>query len=131
MSFRRIPGMRRGGALGGFRGGMGSSPWRLERGMLALMVVSAVVFVLSAVVPGLHDHLVLVPRRALRGLALWQPLTALFTNLTFGRFVLDLVFLWLMGSFVERAIGRRDAVVLYLTSGVVAYFATAAAGLWL
>ena len=136
MSFRRIPGMRgRGRGAGGFmglgggRGGGGRFQWRLERGMLLLIVFSAVGFAVCAAEPRLREHLVVLPWRTFHRLELWQPLSGLFVHLSLGSFILNAIFIWLMGSFIERAIGRVEAIVLYVASGAIGYFVAAAAAL--
>src|SRR5262245_34337283 len=113
MSFRTISGSRRRGGIGGFMGSAGRSQWRLERGMLTLIIASTAVSLLAVLVPALAPHLVLIPERALKHFELWQPVTALFVELSLGSFIFEMLFLWLMGSFVERSVGQREVIVLF------------------
>src|SRR5262245_6919185 len=129
MSFRTISGSRRRGGMGGFMGSAGRSQFRLEHGMLSLILASTAVSLAGWLVPALLPHLVLTAERALKHFELWQPLTALFVHVSLGSFVFDMLFLWLMGSFVERALGRRESIVLFVATGVAGYFATAAVAL--
>jgi len=109
-------------------GSAGRGQFRLERGMLLVIALSTFVLVLSALFPTLPQHLVLVPSRALRHFELWRPVSALFAYLSLGAFVFDMIFLWLMGSFIERALGRRDTLIMFAVTGVLGYFAAALAG---
>src|SRR5262249_24313555 len=110
---------------------MGTGLWqlRLGRGMLAVLLASVAVSLLVALVPELAAHLVLFPERALRHLELWQPLTALFVHLSLGSLLFTALLLWLLGSFVDRAVGSRETVLLVLVTGVTGYFALAAVAL--
>src|SRR5258706_73268 len=120
MDFRDLPGAKRGRRrirplFGGFRG-PSASQFRLGRGMLAIMVATSAVSLACAIWPSLRPHLVLIPQRALRGLELWQPLTATFVHLQVSGFLLNLLMLWLMGGFVEQAIGARRSIRLCLAT---------------
>lgn len=118
---------------GPFRGGFGAGPLQLGlgRGMLLIMIVTSAVFVLCMLRPALIGYLILTPQIALRHFALWQPLTALFTHVDFRSFLIDMLMFWLIGSFVERSVGRRETLALFLVSGVGGYLVAAVVGLWL
>jgi len=63
------------------------------------------------------QHLVLVPETALHG-QFWQPLTYIFFEGNLLGFVLDNVFLWLLGATLEGTYGSRWFAELYFTSSI-------------
>jgi membrane associated rhomboid family serine protease len=135
MDLRDLPGAkgrrrRFGTFIPGFRGPR-ASQFRLGYGMLVLILATSAVSLACAVWPALRPHLVLIPERTLRAHELWQPLTATFAHLEAGSFVFHLLMLWLMGGFVEQAIGARRSIQLCLVTATVGYLVAAGVGLWL
>jgi membrane associated rhomboid family serine protease len=83
------------------------------------------VFVREARAP-IEAHLALGPR--LFAGEVWQPLTSLFTHLNPLGFIFNLMGVWFIGATMERLIGTRRFIVLFLASGVLANLAIA--GVW-
>jgi len=57
------------------------------------------------------------PSLFFRGMV-WQPLTTLFLHAQFMHFAGNMFFLWMFGSSVAQALGRRRFLALYLGGGV-------------
>jgi membrane associated rhomboid family serine protease len=74
--------------------------------------------------PLVETHLAIGP--GLFAGELWQPLTSLFVHVDFLGFVFDIIGLWFVGAFVERAQGTRRCFALFLVAGVLANVTLAA-----
>jgi membrane associated rhomboid family serine protease len=105
---------------------------RLTPAIKALMIVHTVAFLFFAIVheaqPFIIGHLMVGPGFWREP---WQPLTSMFVDAYGGGggagfFLLDLLGLWFVGAYVERAMGLRRFVTWYFLTGVLA---TTAAGL--
>jgi membrane associated rhomboid family serine protease len=104
---------------------------RLTPAIKALVIVDALLFFLLLALYGrpagaaLEAHLGLGPG-FFRG-ELWQPLTALFVHFphSFLSFVFNLIGLWFVGAFIERTLGTRRFLILFLGAGVLANLAIA------
>ncbi|HMF39358.1 MAG TPA: rhomboid family intramembrane serine protease [Polyangia bacterium] len=84
-------------------------------------------YVLAPNVRGfMEDHLALGPR-LFKG-ELWQPVTSLFTHITFLGFLFSVIGLWFVGSVVEQLRGARRFLTLFFTSGVLTNITIA--GVW-
>jgi membrane associated rhomboid family serine protease len=64
------------------------------------------------------EHLA-ISRGILSG-EIWQPLTALFIHSSFLNFFFNMVGLWFVGATVERHVGTRKFLAIFLITGVVA-----------
>ena len=62
-------------------------------------------------------HLVLVPDTAFHG-EIWQPLTYVFFEGGLTSFIIDNLFLWLLGTMLETTYGSRWFAELYFTSSI-------------
>jgi membrane associated rhomboid family serine protease len=95
---------------------------RLSPVVKALVVVEALLFAFYLVVnPSrifFHEHLALGPG-ALHG-ELWQLFTALVVHIDGLSFFFNIIGLWFVGATVERAVGTRRFLTLFLVSGVAA-----------
>src|SRR5262249_10157571 len=124
MDFGRMPGSRRSkkksGGFGGFgMRGQGGSPWRIERGSLAVGIARVAVSLIIAFRPALSHWLDLRPVETLRQLQLWRLVTSAFVNPTLGGLVFAGIGFWFIGSFLERAIGYRRLVVLFVVTATI------------
>src|SRR5881394_4026932 len=100
---------------------------RLTPAVKALVIVHTVAFLFFAIVheaqPFIVNHLLVGPGFWHQP---WQPLTSMFVDAYGGNgggpgfFLLDLVGLWFVGAYVERALGMRRFVTWYFASGVLA-----------
>lgn len=48
----------------------------------------------------------------------WRPITALFLHHNYWHLILNMLFLWRLGTPVERLIGRTNTLAIYLLTGV-------------
>ena len=118
------------GDWGGPRiGNMILGPQRTPRVMREVLIVTAVAFVLQAVLglvfraapgelPTLVRYAGLVPSKFFSGM-LWQPLTSLLLHGDLSHLLGNLFFLWMFGSPVAEALGRRRFLELYVGGGFV------------
>jgi membrane associated rhomboid family serine protease len=102
---------------------------RLSPTITALVIINTVVFAFYAVVAPIRgfvdEHLALGPP-VLQRLELWQLLTSIFVHLDGVAFLFGMVGLWFVGAAMERELGRRRFLLLFLLSGVLANVAWAA-----
>ena len=55
----------------------------------------------------------------------WQPATALFVHLDLWSYVFDMIGLWFVGATIDRALGRRRFLLMFLGAGLAANVAIA------
>ena len=95
---------------------------RLSPTIRNLVVVEAVLFGLYIMATPLRDaitkHLALGPLVAAG--EYWQPATALFVHLDLWSFIFDLIGLWFVGATIERSLGRRRFLLIFLGAGLAA-----------
>src|SRR4051812_39876084 len=95
---------------------------RLSPVVKALVVLESVLFAFYVVVTParvfFNEHLALGPG-ALKG-ELWQLATALVVHLDPISFFFNMIGLWFVGATVERSIGTRRFLTLFLVSGIAA-----------
>jgi membrane associated rhomboid family serine protease len=60
----------------------------------------------------------LVPLAVIPGLRFWQPLTYLFLHADIWHILLNMLFLWMFGSDLERTWGTRRFYVFYFVAGI-------------
>ena len=101
---------------------------RLSPTIRNLVLVEAVLFGLyvmaSALRAPMAAHLALGPLVAAG--EYWQPATSLFIHLDFWSFLFDLIGLWFVGATIERALGRRRFLLIFLGAGLAANAVVAA-----
>ena len=128
-----MPGSRRSRKVGGGYGGFGAagagSPWRIERGSLALLLASVAVFAIGLAWQPLAGWTVMLPGPTLRGFQLWRLVTAPFVNATLATLIFAALGFWWLGSFLERAIGTRRMIALFIVSAAVGNLAAAVVSL--
>src|SRR5262249_2866083 len=57
----------------------------------------------------------------------WQPVTSLFTHITFLGFLFSIIGLWFVGSVIEQLRGARRFLAVFFVSGVLSNLAIAGA----
>ncbi len=83
-----------------------------------LLIANGVVFVLQQFFLNRYLHLLgLVPAGVLHG-ALWQLLTYMFLHASVLHIFFNLIFLWMLGSELERYWGSRFFLKYYLVTGI-------------
>jgi len=55
----------------------------------------------------------------------WQTATALFVHMDFWSFIFDMIGLWFVGATIDRALGRRRFLMMFLGAGLAANVAIA------
>jgi membrane associated rhomboid family serine protease len=99
---------------------------RLSPVIRALVVVDAVLFCFYLVVVQarrfFEEHLALGP--GLLRLEVWQPVTALFVHLEPISFFFNILGLWFVGADIERTLGTRRFLIIFLASGIAGNVAT-------
>jgi membrane associated rhomboid family serine protease len=96
---------------------------KLTRVVKILLIVNIAAFLLRLV---LKDYCVfdaifgLVPAAVVRGLALWQPFTYFLFHSNVWHLLITLLIIWMFGGDVERAIGERLFMALYVFLPVMA-----------
>ena len=83
-----------------------------------LIGINAAVYLLCSINPQLIQTLILT-WDGIRGLHLWQFVTAGFTHVSFGHILFNMYALYFFGSFVAPHLGSRRTLILYLVGDVV------------
>jgi membrane associated rhomboid family serine protease len=95
---------------------------RLSPTIRNLVIAQAALFFAYVMVTPLQAtllaHLALGPR--LFAGEVWQPVTGLFVHIDPLSFLMSMIGLWFVGVTIERSLGRRRFLLLFLGSGVVA-----------
>jgi membrane associated rhomboid family serine protease len=97
-----------------------------------LLVIELAVFVVYLVMGSpafFRDHLALTPRRAIRGLELWQIASALVVHVQGTAVLFNLIGLLVLGPLVERPWGGRRFLSLFVIAGLAANLVAALVGL--
>ena len=101
---------------------------RLSPTITALVIVNTLAFAFYAVVRQsrmfVDAHLALGPS-VFQGLELWQLFTSVFIHLDGVSFLFGMIGLWFVGATMEREVGRRRFLILFLLSAVLANLALA------
>jgi len=101
--------------------GLGSALTPVVRGLLLVNAVIYISQLLTARMgpePVLLRYLALRPEQVLHQLTLWQLLTYQFLHGSFFHILFNLFTLWMFGCEVERALGSKRFLHLYLGSGI-------------
>ena len=88
-------------------------PGPLTPAVKALIGANVVMFVITAVVPGLSIQLGLMPAAVFTQLAIWQPLTYAFLHLDIMHLVFNMLALWMFGVELERLWGTQYFSIYY------------------
>src|SRR5437868_6156994 len=107
----------------------GRPPWlevitaRLTPTIKTIVVVLSTMFAFYLFVPASHPILarLVVGTRLLH--EPWQAVTGLFVHFSPLQFIFSLIGLWFVGATLEGMLGRRQFLVLYLGSGILANIA--------
>ena len=111
----------------GWQGGYGYQPQvRMRFGpqmsptVRVLLILNAVLFVADLITSrwGLLDILAFSPYPAIRQLYIWQFVTYMFMHAGIWHILINMLFLWMFGCDVERRIGSKSFLTVYLLCGV-------------
>lgn len=89
-----------------------------------LIIINAIIFFMlriwSSMQPSVFDFIAIKPASVLEGNALWTIVTSMFMHAGFFHLFVNMFSLFFIGNLVEKIIGRKRYVWLYLTAGVIA-----------
>lgn len=96
-------------------------PFRYEfrNAALILIGVNMAVFLLTTLYPATSRYLSLNPLFMLQGGMYWQPFTYQFVHGGFGHLLSNMIGLAFFGIAVERKVGSKEFLLLYLLSGTL------------
>lgn len=112
---------------GGWNSGYGDQPYaRMRFGPVIsptvrlLLISNAVIFIFDVITRkwGLFAILAFSPFYAIKKLYLWQFMTYMFMHAGIFHILINMLFLWMFGSDVERRIGRKSFLTIYLLCGI-------------
>lgn len=112
---------------GGWNSGNGYHPYaRMHFGPVLspivrlLLILNVVIFIFDVVTRkwGFLDFLAFSPYKAIRKLYLWQFVTYMFKHAGIFHILINMLFLWMFGSDVERRIGRKSFLIIYILCGI-------------
>ncbi|MBN2964590.1 rhomboid family intramembrane serine protease [Sulfurospirillum sp. T05] len=86
--------------------------------VLALIVANIACFLLQSFIPYSHAYFGL-NRLFFDGLFLWQPFTSMFMHGGLTHLAMNMVVLFQFGTLLERTIGGRSFLALYLLGGIL------------
>lgn len=84
-----------------------------------LLMLSVGMFFLQMVLGPLMERYFALHSNWLAHLAFWQPLTYIFLHGGFGHILWNMLALFLLGPAIERELGWKHFLILYLVSGVL------------
>jgi membrane associated rhomboid family serine protease len=96
--------------------------------LIAVQLAAYVVYAFAAGPVAWRDHLALSPVRAIRGLELWQIVTAVWFHVSGLALLGNLIGLFVMGPLLERPWGGKRFLTFFVATGVGANLAAALAG---
>jgi membrane associated rhomboid family serine protease len=111
-------------------------PFRYTNGnaTLILIGVNVLVFALGSFVRDLNFYLALIPAAVVEMGWLWQPFSYMFVHADLGHLFFNMLGLFFFGTAVERELGTKEFLLLYLLSGALAgllsFAAFALSGAW-
>lgn len=96
-------------------------PFRYEfwNAALILIGVNLGVFLLTTLYPAMGRYLSLNPLFVIQGNMFWQPFTYQFVHGSFGHLLSNMIGLAFFGIAVERKVGSKEFLLLYLLSGTL------------
>lgn len=90
---------------------------------LTLIIINVIFFFVVAIVgrvyPDFFNEIALNPNFILEGAKLWTIITSMFMHAGFFHLFVNMLSLFFLGSFLERVVGKKRFVYIYLISGVV------------
>jgi len=86
---------------------------------LKLIIINAVVFFLTMMVPRLYGYLALVPSYIVYRSWYWQVFTYMFVHADFTHILFNMLGLFMFGTPVERRLGSKEFLLFYLLTGTL------------
>ena len=97
-------------------------PFRYTNGNVTLILIglNVLVFALTSMVRDIGFYLALIPAAVVQLGWVWQPFTYMFVHANVSHLFFNMLGLFFFGTSVERELGSREFLLLYLMSGAVA-----------
>jgi membrane associated rhomboid family serine protease len=98
---------------------------RMTPAIKALVIANIAIYLLYLFVPSIEkpmERLLTVGPAMLR--EPWQPVTAMFVHTSLLNIVFGLIGIWFVGEYIERTLGTRRFLALYLGAGILGNVAT-------
>ena len=86
---------------------------------LKLIIINAVVFVLTMLIPRFYGYVAMVPAFIVYRHWYWQVLTYMFVHGSFTHLLFNMLGLFIFGTPVERRIGSHEFLLFYLLTGML------------
>lgn len=86
---------------------------------LTLIIINAVVFFMTMLMPRLYGYLAMVPSYIVYRHWYWQVFTYMFVHADFTHILFNMLGLFMFGMPVERRIGSREFLLFYLLTGTL------------
>jgi membrane associated rhomboid family serine protease len=83
-----------------------------------ILLICIVVFFLGAIIPGLNGYLILNTDNVMQ--RPWTLLTHMFVHANFDHLFWNMIVLFFFGMELERRVGERKFLEIYIVSGIVA-----------
>ena len=87
-----------------------------------LLIANGVIFILNRLMPELSVYGSIYPKAVWQGGYLWQPFTYMWLHAGFGHVAMNMFALWMFGSQLAMAWGRKRFLRFYLICGIGAGF---------
>lgn len=84
------------------------------------VIVFFVVWILKLIFGDITQFVALQPASIIHGQCLWTIVTSMFVHFSFWHLVVNMISFYFVGNFVEKIIGGRRVIYLYLLSGIFA-----------
>jgi membrane associated rhomboid family serine protease len=94
-------------------------PYTYKNYTLIIILLNVAVFLAAKVWPAIDYYLALNTYNCLAGRMFWQPFTYMFVHGNFQHLFFNMLGLFFFATSVERAIGSREFLLMYLTVGVL------------
>jgi len=102
------------------------SSYRYTNVTLTLIIINVGLYLVTLMAPRTLTYLALTPLLVIRAKAFWQVVTYMFVHGGTAHIFLNMLALFLFGTQVERRLGSREFLLLYLATGIGAGAATLA-----
>jgi len=95
---------------------------------LILIVINTLFYILTLLLYYIYGEIIfqniaLQPAFILKGKKIWTIITSMFMHASFPHLFVNMISLMFLGSFLERLIGSRRFLLVYLLSGIIASLA--------